>query len=311
MGTVEPATRSVPSAVFSGSTMWSRRTPIHFALRVAPSVAETVERDAEPAGKKPVPAPKPSIKRLSVAEREETQRPSDPLLLPLWPPAWNSQEGGAQDEAAVGYPDVRGSDRSDESRLREPPRGVGMQAALAEKIPHLFTVAEYMALDIPAHTELIGGMIYDVSPKNAPHGFAIRRLNEALTPAIGKPGDPYEISLRDPIAVAGWEGPHSPEVDVAIIDRKSYTQTPNAADSHAFIEVSDTTYADDKKTKIPLYVAAKVPTWHVNIPDRLVEFHDRDAPLESPRIYDETETIDVLGVVIRVADLFEAPLERP
>jgi len=41
---------------------------------------------------------------------------------------------------------------------------------------HVFTVAEYMALDIPAHTELLGGVIYDVSPKNAPHGFAIRRL---------------------------------------------------------------------------------------------------------------------------------------
>jgi hypothetical protein len=186
-----------------------------------------------------------------------------------------------------------------------------MQAALAEKIPHLFTVAEYMALDIPAHTELLGGMIYDVSPKNAPHGFAVRRLNEALTPAIGKPGGPYEISIQDPIAVSGWEGPHAPEVDVAVIDRKRYAQTPNAADSHAFIEVSDTTYADDKTTKIPLYVAAKVPTWHVNIPDRLVEFYDRDAALESPRIYDEAETIDVLGVVIRVADLFEAPLERP
>ena len=96
-----------------------------------------------------------------------------------------------------------------------------------------------------------------------------------------------------------------------VIDRKRYAQTPNAADSHAFIEVSDTTYADDKTTKIPLYVAAKVPTWYVNIPDRLVEFYDRDAALESPRIYDEAETIDVLGVVIRVADLFEAPLERP
>ena len=186
-----------------------------------------------------------------------------------------------------------------------------MQAVLTEKKPHFFTVAEYMALDIPAHTELLGGVIYDVSPKNAPHGFAIRRLNEALTPAIGKPSDRYEISIQDPIAVAGWEGPHAPEVDVAVIDRKSYTRTPAAEDAYAFIEVSDTTYVDDKKTKIPLYVAANVPTWHVNIPARLVEFYDRGAALTSPRIFRETELIDVLGIAIRVSDLFEPPLDHP
>ncbi len=181
-----------------------------------------------------------------------------------------------------------------------------MNAAIAAHRPHLFTVAEYMKLDVPGHTELLGGIIYDVSPKNTPHGFAIRRLNEALTPAIGKPGDKYEISIQDPIAVAGWEGPHAPEIDVAVIERKRYTQTPSAADSHAFIEVSDTTYADDKNVKIPLYVAAKVPTWHVNIPARRVEFYARGAALGSPQIFGQTETVDVLGAVIPVSDLFEA-----
>ena len=67
---------------------------------------------------------------------------------------------------------------------------------------------------------------------------------------------------------------------------------------------------DDKTTKIPLYVAANVPTWHVNIPARVVEFYDRSAALASPRIFRETETIDVLGIAIRVADLFEPRLDR-
>jgi len=166
-----------------------------------------------------------------------------------------------------------------------------------------------MKLDIPGHTELLGGMIYDVSPKSTPHGFAIRRLNEALTPAIGKPGDKYEISIQDPIAVGGWEGPHAPEIDAAVVERKRYTQTPNAADSHAFIEVSDTTYADDKKTKIPLYVAARVPTWHVNILARRAEFCDIGADLNAPRIFAENETIEILGVRITVAGLFEPDSE--
>jgi len=185
-----------------------------------------------------------------------------------------------------------------------------MQAVFVEKTPHVFTVAEYMVLDIPSRTELLGGVIYDVSPKNAPHGFAIRRLNEALTLAIGKPNDPYEISIHDPIAIAGWEGPHAPEIDVAVIDRKRYTRTPSAADAHAFIEVSDTTYADDKRVKIPLYVAAKVPTWHVKISERMVEFYASTAAVESPRVYREGETIDVLGVNIPVGSLFEGPPEQ-
>jgi len=35
--------------------------------------------------------------------------------------------------------------------------------------PHLFTVADYMALAIDARTELPGGVIYDVSPKDEAH----------------------------------------------------------------------------------------------------------------------------------------------
>lgn len=186
-----------------------------------------------------------------------------------------------------------------------------MQAALADQ-PRLYTVAEYMQLDVPGRTELIGGVIAVVSPKNTPHAFAIRRLNEALTPAIGKPQDRYEISIQDPIAVAGWHGLHAPEVDVAVIDRKRYTRTPSADDSHAFVEVSDSTYADDRKVKIPLYVAARVPTWHVNIPDRVVAFYERDADLAAPRFFRESETIEILGVCIRVSGLFEdeAPNSR-
>jgi hypothetical protein len=130
-------------------------------------------------------------------------------------------------------------------------------------------------------------------------------LNEALTPAIGKPGDIYEISIQDPIAVDGWHGLHAPEIDVAVIDRKRYMQTPSSCDSHAFVEVSDSTYADDKKIKIPLYVVARVPTWHVNIPDRQVEFYERDADLVAPRIFRVQDTFDILGVPIRVRDLFE------
>jgi hypothetical protein len=175
-----------------------------------------------------------------------------------------------------------------------------MRLAEPAQAPHLFTVAEYMKLDIPGRTELLGGAIYDVSPKNTPRGFAIRRLIKAFRAL----GDEYSLSVQDPIAVAGWTGKHAPEIDVAVIDEKPYLTTPTASDSHAFIEVSDTTYADDKATKIPLYVAAKVPTWHVNIPAQQVEFYAVGAEIASPQVFLAGETVEILGIPIPVASLW-------
>jgi hypothetical protein len=172
---------------------------------------------------------------------------------------------------------------------------------VAERDPYLFTVEEYMRLDIERRTELLGGVIYSVSPKNEPHSFAVNQLAIVLIRAL----DPAEVWVRtqDPIAVSGWTGKNAPEIDVAIIAAKKYQTTPTAADSRAFIEVSDTTYTADRKAKIPLLTGAGVPTWHVNIPARQVEFYGIDA--SAPRVFTLAESFDVLGVRIRVAQLFQ------
>jgi hypothetical protein len=181
-----------------------------------------------------------------------------------------------------------------------------MRVAEKASMPHLFTVAEYMKLDLSSRTELLGGVIYDVSPKNPPHSLAVSRLTKALNLGLR---DDYRVNSQDPIAIEGWAGKHAPEIDVAVVTEKPYQTTPTAADSHVFIEVSDTTYRDDKTRKIPLLVAAGVPTWHVHIPARQVEFYDRGADLDAPRVFIEGETFDVLGVTIRVADLFDPKIE--
>jgi hypothetical protein len=173
--------------------------------------------------------------------------------------------------------------------------------------PHLFTVAEYMALNIPWRTELIEGLIYDVAPKNEPHVFAVNRLARAIIRGLA---DEYFVRVQDPIAVSGWTGKNDPEIDIAIVANRYYPKRATNAESFAFLEVSDTTYANDRDVKIPLYVGAGVPTWHVNIPKRQVEFYPKGALPKRPpsRIFAEGETFDVLGVPIPVADLFE-PLE--
>jgi uncharacterized protein YlxP (DUF503 family) len=182
-----------------------------------------------------------------------------------------------------------------------------MQSATTEK-PRRgpWTVDQYMALEIERRTELLGGFIHDVSPKNAPHTRAVRALNRALADGLDQR---FELSVQDPIAVGGWHGHDAPEIDIAVITAREYETAPTASEALAFIEVSDTTYRGkhgDRTYKIPLYVAAGVPSWIVNIPLRQVEFYGSvaDLELEHGHVFDEHAAVDILGVVIPVARLF-------
>jgi hypothetical protein len=169
--------------------------------------------------------------------------------------------------------------------------------ALTASQPHRFSVEEYMASGVPGHTELVDGVIYEVSPRNPPHIHAVRVLIEHL--GRGLDWNTYAIQVQDPIAVAGWKGLHAPEVDVAVVRKKRYETIPEAPDTFAAIEVSDTSYLDDRNVKIPLYIAAGIPAWIVNISERKVESYGPQR-----RDYHEGESFEVLGVAIPVSDLF-------
>jgi len=175
---------------------------------------------------------------------------------------------------------------------------------LKDATPHLMTVGEYFASNIQGHTELIEGIAYDVSPEDEPHAFAVQQLNQFLLPKVMQFGQ--VLRIQSPIAVPDWQGRNAPEMDVTVIARKQYDRTPTSADAFAIIEVSDTTYDDDRERKIPLYVNAGVPAWIVNIQLRQVEFYGSvaDLAIEHGHVFPEHGTINVLGVSIPVADLF-------
>jgi hypothetical protein len=172
---------------------------------------------------------------------------------------------------------------------------------------HTFTVEQYMALDIPERTELLEGLIYDLSPKNAPHSYVIEQLTDALVPTLL--GSHLRARFEQPIAVTGWTGANAPEIDVAVIRRQTYPQPPTADDAVAFIEVSDTTYygkRGDRTFKIPLYVNAGVPSWIVNIPLKQVEHYANVEALGLPHgvVFQIGDTFEIAGVTIEVASLF-------
>jgi len=134
----------------------------------------------------------------------------------------------------------------------------------------------------------------------------VRELNRALARGLG---EEYTVQLQDAVAVPGWKGHDAPEVDIAILKRRVYRPGPMAADAVACIEVSHTTYAVDRKYKIPLYVTAGIPSYIVNIPQRRVEYYASPEDLKSKhgRIVSDGESFEILGVSIETATLFEAP----
>ena len=84
--------------------------------------------------------------------------------------------------------------------------------------PHFLTVEEYMTLNIGARTELLGGVIYDVSPRNEPHRYAVTKLNQFLSRGLGLE---YVVQVQDAVAVAGWRGKDAPR------NRRGYSRRQN------------------------------------------------------------------------------------
>jgi hypothetical protein len=133
----------------------------------------------------------------------------------------------------------------------------------------------------------------------------VRELTRFLARGLG---EEYVVQVQDTVAVAGWEGNEAPEVDVAILRDKTFHTGPTAADALALIEISDTTYAVDRRYKIPLYVATGVPSYIVNIPLRQVEYYGALQDLESEhgRVFAERDTFEILKVVVPISVLFSS-----
>jgi hypothetical protein len=104
-------------------------------------------------------------------------------------------------------------------------------------------------------------------------------------------------------------GEERAEVDIAIVERRYYETGPTGAETRACIEVSDTTYRDDRRVKIPIYVAAGIPSWIVNIRERRVEAYAtvEDLALPHGRVARDDETFAILGTTIAVFSILPPP----
>jgi len=166
-----------------------------------------------------------------------------------------------------------------------------------------------MMRNVEERSEPIEDAVHDRSPRGEAERYAVAKLNRALCRGIG-PG--YIVRIREAVAVPGWFGAGAPEIEIAVLSDKFYRSLPTASDALAFIEVADATYEEVRLRKIPLYVAAGVPSWIVNIGSRQIESYRSKADLELPHgaVYTEHDAIELLGLTIPVSYLFDV-VARP
>lgn len=133
----------------------------------------------------------------------------------------------------------------------------------------LFTVHDYYKmlefgiLSEDDRVELINGEIIKMAAIGSKHAAYVKRIREMLGEILEKA---VIISVQDPIHLDDLS---EPEPDIAILKRRTdfYEQAhPEAADVLLLVEVADSSFAFDKKVKVPLYAKAGIPeVWLVDL----------------------------------------------
>ena len=151
-------------------------------------------------------------------------------------------------------------------------------------IHHRLAVTEYERMGelglIPEKTELIRGEVIDKMPQGKHHSRCIDRLNRLLTALFPLP---TTVRVQSPVALA--DSMPEPDFSISTPSETRDNNHPEAADIYVLIEVSDSTLAGDRTTKLKLYAENNIPEyWIVNLPDDCVEVCTR--PVAAEQRYD-------------------------
>lgn len=144
---------------------------------------------------------------------------------------------------------------------------------------HMFTVDEYYRMAEVGifgeddRVELIEGDIVAMSPIGGRHAGCVKQLIVLLTPWIGKT---VLLGVQDPIRLGG----HSePQPDLALLRPREDSYRlghPGPGDVLLLIEVADTSAADDRKSKVPVYARAGIlEVWLIDLSGEVIEVYSR------------------------------------
>ncbi len=187
-----------------------------------------------------------------------------------------------------------------------------MQMRKQEITRRRFTVHDYhhMAKAGILHeddsVELIEGEIVEMAAIGTRHFVCVNTLNRLLVRAVG---DEAIVSVQNPVQL----NEHSePQPDLAVIRARDYKESlPTPEDVLLLIEVSDTTLAYDRNTKLPLYAQASIPeVWIVDIGGGFLERHVEPSGniyrrVEKARRGETLSSVALTEVVLSVDDLLD------
>ena len=162
-----------------------------------------------------------------------------------------------------------------------------VDSAPAAPLPPLrrLSIGEYEKLVelevIPAdeRVELLGGILYTMSPINAPHASCVSTLGVLLVMCVGRAA---VVRTQAPITLDDQPSQPQPDVVVAAPQaRNYYRRHPRAGEVQLVIEVSDSSLQYDRTVKAEAYAAAGIPDYLImNLVDRRIEVY-RD-PITGP-----------------------------
>ena len=116
--------------------------------------------------------------------------------------------------------------------------------------------------------ELIAGEIVEMAAIGLKHANCVRAWIQLLRRIVP---DEFFIDVQNPIKIRD-DG--EPQPDIALLHDRTYTATPTAADVLFVVEVSDSSLAYDRGTKLPLYAAAGIAeAWLVDLSAGIIERH--------------------------------------
>lgn len=141
---------------------------------------------------------------------------------------------------------------------------IAREENVAEALParRCFTADEFhrlyerRVLPPDERTELIEGDIIRMAAIGSRHFQCVNTFNSWLVPGVG---DRAIVSVQNAVRLSSRS---EPQPDLALLHPRDdgYSESlPGPADVLLLIEVSDTTFPFDRKTKLPLYAAAGIP----------------------------------------------------
>jgi Uma2 family endonuclease len=151
------------------------------------------------------------------------------------------------------------------------------------------------------HVELIGGVIYEVSPQSTTHFYCFERTRRILESTFG---DQYWVRSQGPMVGGDL---NEPEPDLCVVRGQIEVLPDHPSTGVLIVEVSKTSLAFDKLTKASLYASMQIPDyWILDIDHRKLWIH-REPTIDSASPFGHRYLhVDVIG-----AEGSVSPLEKP